>query len=323
MKSNKRSGFTILEVLAVTAIIGVLSVMGLKSLRTVLKNRAITAEQTAIAEIAGEIQRSFLVDDWTQNIAAINGYPEAMGGSATATLTVFGSSSPADSTGLAFTAPGQFWAAKVSRARGDDITVGGSGTYFFDKNTNGPLRLVAVNAFDQPRWLITGPTTENNQRYILMSLIANPDSGLVIPAPPADPAQYLLWFNAIWSASWTGDSQPPPLWSTLLSTADFNQWKKGEGKSTNCDRLVVKTFVQKKFTVTLNQNAINTDANVRVRGTTNALITTSSTGTYISPIQVLAGRWLNVESRVSGSGSSFTTMDNQIATSPVVFTMQN
>lgn len=231
------AGFTLIELAVVTAVIGVLSLILVPSLIDVLESRQIETERANLVGLEEDIKRSFQDVDWSRNLAS---FPQAMPEELSAQYaTVFGECSEG-----APAADGA-WYVKLTRLRGVTPSIGTPVSAEHQK----AVYDVAFNSFGKARLLIAGPAEPNQQRYLLVSLLAPETTGLVIPANDGSAD----WFDAIWNGDWENESAGlPQAWMNRLSETQQKAWLAGRGQTTHCHQLVVRRLVQPRYTVTLN-----------------------------------------------------------------------
>lgn len=286
MKNLNHRGFSLIEVVAVAALIAVLASITLPGVSETITRNRITAEDAVLKNLAVSIKESFENPDMTANIAVFP-TPHYLtpkdGGPLTADARVIKAdpanpyshteiaalaqypsnldtrdlSAFSDTEGqgtamtLPYTAAGGEWFMKLARQRGIDVS---SSEYLVDRSTNPELAKLAFNASDRPRILVVAPPrdeTETSVRFLLISLMASPEQ-LTLPPIPSDPAGKRAWFDAIWSFSFdTYATSLPPLWEADTAWAtEREKWRGGGGKSL-LTRLRVERISLPIYSITL------------------------------------------------------------------------
>lgn len=263
--NRKLHGFTLIEIAVVTAIIGILAMIVTPAFVEVLEAKRIEAEKASFASFEEDIKRSFQDSDWSRNIAAFaSAMPSAL---ATQYATNFGSCP------VGTLANDSAWYVKLGRMRGIAPDLGAPITADQQKS----LFDLAYNGCGQPRLLIAGPSETNQQRYLLISLMAPASKGLVIPTNDGTTA----WFDAIWNNNWENEGGSIPTdWTSpsRLSSTEITNWMTGRGTTTNCHLLVVKRILQPKYTITVNNTHPTYYGWVDANGRTDEITSVSGSG---------------------------------------------
>jgi len=283
-----RPGFTLLELVAVCAILGILAAIALSDATRQIQRSRIAAENTALGRIAAAIQASFESTDLeSNNIAAI--------GSSVPTgvdLTAFSTSTATSSLPSTTNAPD--WFAKVTRQMGDTPVIGAPPTPPLQPRT----AAVLLNANQSVRLLWEGPETESGQQRFLLVSLMDPDGALVLPAWPnpattQDPSNLAL-FSDTWNTDWTNPAAVlPPSWISALTPAAIQAWQGGNGSPGRLWQLCVRRIVCPKFNLIVNNTHPSDNCYVyfNLNGTTAGSVITSAanSGTVVFA-GVLGGR---------------------------------
>ncbi len=236
MKTTR--AFTLIEILAVCAIVAILASITLPSVTRTVKQNRIKGEDIALENLAQSITQSFENSDLNNiNIASLGGtVPVGV------SLTVFNT----DVNGLPAVTTGNEWYIRLARLRGNLVNNVVPTTV--DRDTAPEIAKIALNASDQPRLLIPGPTNEANvQRFLLISLMA-PAGQLQLP--PYDFTS--AWFDEIWNYVFDSNgASTPSAWTSRLPPDKLAAWNTGSG-GTNLWLLRVKKITLRKCTITVN-----------------------------------------------------------------------
>ena len=286
MKAFSVRAFSLLEVVAVAALIAILASITLPGVSDMIVRNRITAEDAALKNLAASIKESFENTDLTANLAVFptQAYLSPTPGGPLTTDARVVKVDPADplnytqvaslaqypagyqashmvafsdTSGLGtdltrpYTASGNEWFVKLARLRGVDVT----GTeYLVDRSTNPELAKVAFNASDRPRLLVICPPSNENDtsvRMMLLSLMASPEQ-LNLPAIPSDPASKKAWFDAIWGFNFDTYAQSlPALWEADTAWATEREKWRGDGSKSNLFRLRVERITLPIYSITL------------------------------------------------------------------------
>ena len=245
--SRKASGFTLVELVCVCAVIGILLAMLAPAVGLQIVRARVAAEMAALQNMAAAVQASFESSDLEgTNLAAIAGsIPPGVDATNFST-----------STNPAFVPPTTNtydWFAKIARQMGDAPQVGIAPTPALQSQVAGIL----INPNNNTRFMLIGPTSEaGQQRFLIVSLIANPGQLAIPPLPnPAnaqDPADLAL-FNDIWNTNWNSPSALlPPSWTAVLASAQIQAWQGTASSGGRLWQLCVQRIVCPKFTITIN-----------------------------------------------------------------------
>jgi prepilin-type N-terminal cleavage/methylation domain-containing protein len=245
--TSKKSGFTLIELACVCAVIGIILATLAPVIGFQILHARVTAETTALQNMAAAAQASFESSDLEgTNVAAIAGsIPSGVD------ATNFSSStSPAF---VPSTTNTYDWFAKIARQMGDAPQVGVAPTPALQPQVAGIL----INPDNNTRFMLIGPTNEaTQQRFLIVSLMAAPGQLAVPPLPnPSnlqDPADLAL-FNDIWNTNWTSPAAAlPPSWTSALSAAQVQAWQGTGSSSGHLWQLCVQRIVCPIYTITIN-----------------------------------------------------------------------
>lgn len=286
MHSFSCRAFTLLELVAVAALMAMLAAISLPSVSDLIVRNRITAEDAALKNIGSSLKESFENTDLLTNagvfatpsylnptvggpltadarvvkvdpanplnytqVASLAQYPTGFGAS---NLSVF-----SDTEGLGtdlvlpYTAAGNEWFIKLARQRGIDVS---GGSYLVDRSTNPELAKIAFNASDRPRLLVMCPPNNENEtsvRFLLLSLMASTEQ-LNLPQIPTDSAGKRAWFDAIWGFNFdTQATTLPALWEADSAWATEREKWRGDGGKSLLARLRVERISLPLYSITL------------------------------------------------------------------------
>jgi prepilin-type N-terminal cleavage/methylation domain-containing protein len=283
-----RPGFTLLELVAVCAVLGILATVALSTASSQIQRSRIAAENTALGRIAAAVQASFESTDLeSTNVAALSGtVPNGVD------LTAF--SNTTTTTAVPGTTTAADWFAKVARQMGDAPVLGVAPT----PSLQPQVAAVLLNANHALRFLWEGPESETGQQRFLLVSLMDPDGNLVLPAWPnglnSQDARNLALFSDTWNTDWTDPAAVlPPSWTGALSLPQITSWQGRPGSPGRLWRLCVRRIVCPKFNVVVNNTHPTDNCYVyfNLNGTTaGATITAAANSGTVVFSGILAGR---------------------------------
>lgn len=271
-----RRAFTLIELLGALFIVGLLAAMMLPGQVRRYLDEQMAAEDQMLALMKQDIVRSFDSEDFANlNLAALPGEIPA-GISPTTFSTTVGPSYTGTSA--------SDWFAKLAAIRGTAVTSG--------PPTAGSQPILAnliFNSYSRSRLLIAGPNEANQQRFLLISLMARPEQ-LILPENDGTAA----WFNAIWNTVWnTRAGTVPSYWNGRLTAAQTTAWN-GDNTGSNLYRLRVVQIVLPRFTLNISNTHPTANGYLYYQGSATPLITSNAnSGVTLSP-PILGGRVIRV-----------------------------
>ena len=239
--------FTLIEVVAVSAILGLLlAIMAPAIGRQVILAR-VAAETASLQTLADAVRASFESPDLEgTNIAALPGsVPSGVD------LTNF---SPSTDPGFVPSTTDTYdWFAKIARQLGESPQVGVAPIPALQPR----IAAVLINPNGNSRFMMVGPESEaTQQRFLIVSLMA-PVGELAMPPLPnpangQDPANLAL-FNDIWNTVWTNPGAVlPPSWTAALSAQQVQAWQGTGSSGGHLWLLCVQRIVCPKYSITIN-----------------------------------------------------------------------
>ncbi len=251
IKRNGGPAFTLVELAAVCAVIGILlatiaPVIGYQILRS-----RVAAETTALQNLAAAVQSSFESTDLEgTNLAAISGSVPA----GVDTTNFSPSTAPSYTPSSVNT---NDWFVKIARQLGYSLPAPAQGSPVAGIPL--PAAAVLFNANNLTRFMLPGPANESaQQRFLIVSLVASPGQ-LAIPQLPnqanlQDPADLAL-FNDIWNTNWTAPGATlPPSWTSALTAQQTLAWQGSGASGGRLWQLCVQRIVCPKYTITINNS---------------------------------------------------------------------
>lgn len=282
---GKRRGFTLLEIVLALVIMAALTAALTPSISEMVNRSRVEAEKRSLDTLAGVITASFENTDLTNlNVAAL---PGTIGPADTA--TGFSTSTQPYTTTAA-----NSWFAKVARLQGITPLIGPAPT----AGSQPALAQIAFNALGNPRVLLAGPSEAGEQRFLLLSLMAQNDQ-LTLPAYDGTTA----WFDAIWNNDWESRTAAiPAYWSGKLTPAQVAAWNQGGGGMTSVWRLCVRRVVLPKYTVTVNDNHATNAGFLSYDDVQDAFSVAPDSGANVTP-EILGGRLITVNQGTAWPGT--------------------
>jgi prepilin-type N-terminal cleavage/methylation domain-containing protein len=284
--TERRRAFTLLELIAVCAVIGVLLAAAAPAVGWQILQARVAAENTALAGLAAAVQASFESTDLEgTNLAAVPGSIPSGVDPTEFSLSTNPNAAPA-------TTNTYDWFAKLARQMGFTPSVGSPPT----PSVQPQLAGILYNSNGNVRLMLEGPVGEaGQQRFLLLSLVASGGQlslpPLPNPANPQDPADLAL-FNDTWNTPWGNPGAVlPPSWTAALSPAQIQAWQ-GPGGG-RLWQLCVQRIVCPKFSITVNDTHPTDNCYVyyNLNGTTSSVSTPFAANSGASVISgVLGGR---------------------------------
>jgi len=266
--------FTLLELLAVTAIITLLALAALPGAIQRLTDSQLAGEDAVLEALRQDLIRSLDSSDFNNlNILAIADPPASV---TPTNLTgdpdaVFTATSAAD------------WFAKIAMVRGTAFTAAAP-----TRTTQPALAEILLNRYGRARLLVLGPAESNQQRVLLISLMA-PAAQLVMPLNNGTTA----WFDTIWNTNWdTRSAVLPAAWMESLSASQILAWN-GTAAGSRLARLRVVRITVPKFTLTISNTHATNNAYLYYNADLNCVTAPAGSGVTITP-PILAGRLVRI-----------------------------
>lgn len=283
-------GFTLIETLGALLIVGILASIALPGVVRRYVDDQMKAEDQMLALMQQDIVRSFDSED----LANVN--LSALGGEIPSGITPTNFSS---SVSPVYAATNTYdWFAKLADVRGLAVTASPPTA------ANQPaLASLVFNPYNQSRLLILGPTEANQQRYLLISMMARSEQ-LALPQNDGTAA----WFNAIWNTEWnTRYGSVPSYWSTTLTPTQVAAWN-GNATGSNLYRLRVVRIVQPRFVISVSNTHPTANAYVYYNASTSPMLTSTANSGVTLSSGVLAGRVVQI---FKGASVATSTQTNQ------------
>jgi prepilin-type N-terminal cleavage/methylation domain-containing protein len=285
----RRNGFTLIEILGVLLIIGILASMAIPGVVRRYIDDQMRAEDQMLGLVQQDIVRSFDSEDFANvNIAALGG--EVPAG---ITPTAFSSTVSPNYVGT----NAYDWFGKLSTLRGIAVTSA-------PPTTAGQPALASIvfNSYNRSRLLFLGPTEANQQRFLLISIMARTDQ-LVMPENDGTAA----WFNAIWNTEWnTRYASVPSYWATILSSAQVAAWN-GNSTGSNLYRLRVVRIVVPRYVISISNTHPTANGYVYYNESTSPLLTSAANSGVTLSSGILGGRVIRVYKGASVGTATLTS----------------
>ena len=310
-----RRGFTLLELAAVCAVIGILLAATAPVVGFQIVRARVAAETASLQNLAAAVQASFESTDLEgTNVAALAGSVP----SGVDTTSFSPSTAPSYVPASVNT---NDWFVKIARQMGYSLPAPSQGAPV--SGIPLPAAGVLFNANNLARFMLPGPAGESaQQRFLIVSLISSPGQ-LAIPQLPnqanlQDPADLAL-FNDIWNTNWSAPGATlPPSWTSSLSAQQVLDWQGSGASGGHLWQLCVQRIVCPKYTITINNS--HPTQNCYVYYNTNGAVSGSSAwvpangGVYVVP-GVFFGRLIQAyrgtaPPPTAGLFSQFTLRDN-------------
>jgi prepilin-type N-terminal cleavage/methylation domain-containing protein len=283
-------GFTLIEILGGLMIAGLLAAIAAPGIfQRYISDQAKTEDQT-LALIQQDIVRSFDSEDLANtNIASLStdvptGVPTT--NFSTSVAPTYTATSTSD------------WFAKVAAIRGMAASSAPP-----DSAHQPALASIVFNPYSRTRLLFSGPTEANQQRFVLISLMARSEQ-LVLPANDGTAA----WFNALWNTEWNSQyGTAPSYWAGILTPAQLAAWN-GDAHGSNLYRLRVVKIVLPRYVLTVSNTHPTANGYVYYNESGSPLLTsTAGSGVTVSS-GILGGRVVRV---FKGAAVATATQTNQ------------
>jgi prepilin-type N-terminal cleavage/methylation domain-containing protein len=274
------SGFTLLEVLCVCAVIGILLAVSAPAIGYQVLQARVRAETDTLQNMAAAARASFESSDLeSTNIAALEGAIPAGVDPTAFSTSLDPASAPA-------TTQASDWFAKIARQMGYSPQLGIAPS----PSLQPEVAALLFNSYNNTRFMLVGPADEpTQQRFLFISLVAPPGE-LALPALPnssnaQDPADLAL-FDDIWNTNWASSACPlPPSWLAALSPAQVQAWQGGANAPSRTWQLCVQRIVCPKFSITINNThpADNCYVFYNINGTTAGASSTiaANSGSFV------------------------------------------
>jgi prepilin-type N-terminal cleavage/methylation domain-containing protein len=272
----RRGGFTLIEILGVLLIIGILASMAIPGVVRRYIDEQMRAEDQMLGLMQQDAVRSFDSEDFANvNIAALSGeIPVGV------TATNFSSTVSPNYAGT----NAYDWFGKLATIRGIAVTSAAPTTA-----SQPALASLVFNSYNRSRLLFLGPTEANQQRFLLISIMARTDQ-LSIPENDGSAA----WFNAIWNTEWnTRYGSVPSYWGTILTPAQVAAWNGGSAGS-NLYRLRVVRIVVPRYVLSVSNTHPTANGYVYYNESPSPLLTSAAnSGVTLSP-GIMGGRVIRI-----------------------------
>ena len=168
---------------------------------------------------------------------------------------------------------------------------------------------LVFNSYNRSRLLFLGPSETNQQRFLLVSIMARTEQ-LVMPENDGTAA----WFNAIWNTEWnTRYGTVPSYWSTILTAAQVAAWN-GDAHGSNLYRLRVVRIVLPRYILSVSNTHPTANGYVYYNESGSPLLTSAAnSGVTVSP-GIMGGRVVRIFKGASlataAQTSQFTLREN-------------
>lgn len=269
-----RRAFTLLEMLVVLAVIAILFSMALPGIIAQLRDGQVRGEDAILNAMQQDVWRSFDSEDFQNiNIAAVAG--EIPG---TVNPTNFYGNP--DATFSSMSAPD--WFAKLATVRGTSYTAAAPAA-------QPAIKAILYNSFNRARLLVAAPPEANQQRFMIISLMARQEQ-LVMPANDGS----LAWFDAIWTTEWnTRSGALPAYWTSHLSAAQAAAWMGNSSTGTNLFLLRVVKITLPRYTLSISNSHPTANGYIYYNENAGLVTSNANSGVTVSPA-ILAGRVIKV-----------------------------
>jgi type II secretory pathway pseudopilin PulG len=272
---SEKFAFTLLEILAVTAIVGLLAITTLPGVIQRMVDGQLAGEDAALESLRQDMLRTLDSSDF----ANINLLPAA---DSPAMVTPTNFTGNPDAVFAATTAAD--WFAKLATVRGTSFTAAAP-----TRTAQPALADILFNRYSRARLVVLGPAEANQQRLLLISLMA-PANQLVMPVNDGTAA----WFDTVWNTNWDlRTATLPAAWTASLTPAQAAAWNGASGKDSRLPRLRVVRITVPKFVVNVTNTHPTTNAYLYYNADLNRLDAPAGSGVTVSG-PILAGRVIRV-----------------------------
>jgi prepilin-type N-terminal cleavage/methylation domain-containing protein len=289
MSRPSTTGFTLVELIVCTAIIGMLAAAGAPVIGLQVAQSRVQAETATLQAYASAVKASFESTDLEgTNLAALAGtIPSGVD------PTNFSpSTSPSYAPSSVSTAD---WYIKLARQLGYSVPSPTQGSPV----SQVPAQTAAIlyNPNHNARVMLEGPSNESGrQRFMMVSLMGDGAQLALPPLPnpsnPQDPANLAL-FNDVWNTDWSSSTATlPPTWTAALSASQARAW------TGHLWQLCVQRIVCPEFNIIVNNSdpTLNCYVYYNFNGSTSgsSLSAAANSGSQMSPSPVFYGRFVQV-----------------------------
>ena len=282
--------FTLVELMGVLMIVGLLASIAAPGVVQNYIAQQMKTEDQALSLMQQDIVRSFDSEDLANtNIASLStdvpaGVPATNFSASVA--PVYAGTSTSD------------WFAKLAAVRG--LAVTSAPPYAANQPA---LASMVFNSYNRSRLLFAGPNETNQQRFVIVSLLARTEQ-LTLPANDGTAA----WFNALWNTEWnTQSGTAPSYWAGLLTPAQLAAWN-GDAHGSNLFRLRVIKIVLPRYILTVSNTHPTANGYVYYNKSASPLLTSAANSGVTVSSGILGGRVVRI---FKGASVGTATQTNQ------------